>query len=79
MVSGWTLLGVGMITVFVVLLSVVLIARLLIKITNQFEISDVIDSNSDSNIPSEIKAILEKVVHKETNGIGSIQKIERIN
>ncbi len=80
MAIGWTMLGIGMLTVFIVLLSVVLLGNLLIKITNQFSLT-IANSDIDTatSIPTHVRDVLKIVVEKETGGQGRIHKIERLN
>ena len=78
MESGWTLLVVGMFTVFIVLLSVVSVARVLITITNRFGTTDKITASSGPTISGRILAVITAVVQHETKGTGIIQKIDKL-
>ena len=74
--AALTLLMIGMITVFVVLLLVVLVGNLLIYFVNRFLSSE--DSNSGSAISSKEVAVLTAAVEAVTQGQGTITKIEKI-
>lgn len=78
MVSGWTLLGIGMITVFIVLLSVVGIAKILIIVTNRIHVDSGQTTPTPEEIPNSIIALISAVVNQETNGRGQVVKIEQI-
>lgn len=80
MAIGWTMLGIGMLTVFLVLLSVVLLGNVLIRITNQFSLT-IANSNvgQSQSIPQHIRDIVKTVIEKETGGQGRVQKIKRLN
>lgn len=77
------LLGVGMLTVFIILFLVVIIGSVIIKIVNRFmpdtpvlaskvdrAISAVIDSRKVSAIVAAVKAV--------TNGKGKVENIEKV-
>jgi len=74
--AAFTLLAIGMITVFVVLLLVVLVGNLLIYFVNRFLSPP--DSNSGSSISSKEVAVLAATVEAITQGQGTITKIEKI-
>ena len=76
MISGWTMLGVGMLTVFVVLFLVVLSGKLLIQATNAFNAGLNTNPNLSNSIPEHIHSLAQKIVLQETRGKGRIDKIE---
>lgn len=75
--TAFTLLGIGMITVFIVLLLVVLTGNLLIRIVNQFG-SEANTPPSDRDDPGTIAAIT-AAVEIVTHGQGRITNIQRKN
>ncbi len=78
--TALTLLGVGMITVFVVLLFVVLSGNVLIWLVNRSvpEGHEVLSSGNDGTDPRKIAAIT-AAVEAITKGKGSVKKIEKID
>lgn len=75
--TALSLLVIGMITVFIVLLLVVITGRLLISLVNSFDLGE--DENSSYKIsPSKIAAIT-TAVDIFTAGEGRISKIEKEN
>ena len=74
--SALSLLLIGMITVFLVLLLVVLIGNLLIRLTNQFSVAEskTISNEIDSRKIAAITAAVEIV----TEGKVRIDKIEKV-
>jgi len=77
------LLGVGMITVFIILALVVILGDLIIRFVNRFmpEVEKVLPSQQ-GNFTSEINpkkmAAIVSAVNTVTNGAGHIKKIERL-
>lgn len=75
-----SLLGVGMITVFIVLAFVVIVGNLLITFVNRFVPSTVENTpqrNNSSNIsPAKIAAI-KSAIEEMTEGKGEVLKIEK--
>ena len=71
-----TLMGIGMITVFVVLSLVVVVGNVLIKIVNRFAPLQVVASKEPEISNSKIAAIT-SAVEIITGGKGRITKIER--
>ena len=74
------LMGVGMITVFIVLLLVVLVGNSLIVLVNRY-VPEAIQRSSDStpNISAEKIAAITAAVDIQTKGRGKITAIERID
>ena len=77
------LLGVGMVTVFVILALVVIIGNLIIRFVNRFmpEVHKVSASVNEVILPeiSQKKmAVIVSAVNKLTNGTGRVNKIERL-
>ncbi|MEQ8238749.1 MAG: hypothetical protein RIA69_06025 [Cyclobacteriaceae bacterium] len=77
--SAWSLLVIGMLTVFVVLTLVVLTGKLLISLVNRFgeDPSSRYGNNQNAISNNEIAAIT-AAVEAFTGGEGRIQKIEKI-
>jgi len=75
-----SLLGVGMITVFIVLAFVVIVGNLLITLVNRFVPATVTNTpqrNNSSNIsPAKIAAI-KSAIEEMTEGKGEVLKIEK--
>ncbi|MEQ8472869.1 MAG: hypothetical protein RIC35_16875 [Marinoscillum sp.] len=74
--TAFTLLGIGMITVFVVLSLVVITGNLLIRFVNILSVSQDQESPSSDEDPGVIAAIT-AAVEIVTRGKGRIKKIER--
>ena len=78
--TALTLLGVGMITVFIVLALVVVVGNLLISFINRFVPAEVkaapVQRSNDSISPAKIKAINE-AIDQLTGGKGEVLKIEK--
>lgn len=69
--SAFTLLAIGMITVFVVLLLVVITGNILIRLVNRFSPA------GQEGISKKTVAVLTAAVEAFTEGKGSITKIEK--
>ncbi|MEP2027024.1 MAG: OadG family transporter subunit [Reichenbachiella sp.] len=80
--TAFLLMGIGMITVFIVLLCVVIIGNLLIQFANRFvpltEKSVQRSSNTSKIAPSKVAAIT-SAIEIFTKGRGKITKINKIN
>jgi oxaloacetate decarboxylase (Na+ extruding) subunit gamma len=77
------LLGVGMVTVFIILALVVLLGNLIIRFVNRFmpEVQKVAASVNEVVLPeiSQKKmAVIVSAVNKLTNGTGRVNKIEKL-
>ncbi len=77
------LLGVGMITVFIILSLVVLLGNLIIRFVNQFipeveKVSAKISAAANSEISPKKMAVIVSAVNLVTNGAGRVNKIEKI-
>ena len=77
------LLGVGMITVFIILSLVVLLGNLIIRFVNQFipeveKVSAKISAAANSEISQKKMAVIVSAVNLVTNGAGRVNKIEKI-
>lgn len=77
------LLGVGMVTVFIILALVVIIGNLIIRFVNRFlpEVQKVSAIASEVTLPeiSQKKmAVIVSAVNKLTNGTGRVDKIEKL-
>jgi len=76
--QAWTLLGVGMLTVFVILLIVVVIGNIIIMVVNKFfpeaEKSKTVTVNSIGNARM---AAITAAVNMVTQGRGRITKIQK--
>lgn len=76
MTTGWTLLCVGMLAVFMVLLFVVVSGRLLIQLTNSWVPALSSMTEVPTLIPDHIHSVAQKIVEEETQGKGRVEKIE---
>jgi oxaloacetate decarboxylase gamma subunit len=77
------LLGVGMVTVFIILALVVILGNLIIRFVNRFmpEVQKVAASVNEVVLPeiSQKKmAVIVSAVNKLTNGTGRVNKIEKL-
>lgn len=77
------LLGVGMVTVFVILASVVIIGNVIIRFVNKFIHEEVTSQTKDSGNPtvginSKKMAAIVSVVNLVTKGTGRVTKIEKL-
>ncbi len=78
-VSVWMLLGVGMVTVFCVLLLVIAIGNLLISVVNKFPEEETAPKAQQAPaIAPNIKLAIESAVNTLTAGKGKIESIEKI-
>jgi len=80
---AFELLGVGMITVFIILALVVIIGNLIIRFVNRYLGEDVKSQKRDSGSPSvEINskklAAIASVVNLVTNGTGRVTNVKKI-
>lgn len=75
--TAFTLLLIGMITVFIVLLLVVLTGNLLITLTNKYSPSATLIKVSPSTPNRQQLAAITAAVEVFTNGAGRIEKIEK--
>ena len=80
---AFELLGVGMVTVFVILALVVILGNLIIRFVNRFmpEVQKVSANVNEAILPeiSQKKMdVIASVVKKLTNGIGRVKKIEKL-
>jgi len=77
------LLGVGMVTVFIILALVVVLGNLIIKFVNRFfsevqKVSANTTTGSNSEISPKKMAVIVSAVNLLTNGTGRVNKIEKI-
>ena len=74
------LMGVGMLTVFLVLLSVILVGNVLIWIVNKFvpEEQTVANATSVAAVTPQVSEAIAKAVAQLTAGKGKVEKIEKI-
>lgn len=78
---GFTLMGVGMITVFVILLIVIFGSELLIKIINKIAPEAVAPAKQEASASStsaEVKAVLDAAVAQITGGKGRIVNVTKL-
>lgn len=76
---GFTLMGVGMITVFAILLIVIFGSTLLIKIINRIAPeAEVPAKKADNAQDSTVKAVLDAAVAQITGGKGRIVKVTKL-
>ncbi len=76
--EAWTLLGVGMVTVFIILMVVVLIGNAIIRVVNRYFPES--DSGKDTAVRTfgnSRMAAIAAAVHMVTQGKGRITKIEK--
>ena len=71
--TALSLLAIGMITVFVVLMLVVAAGKLMIRVSNRFD-----EGDNEQKIPSHKIAAITAAVETFTDGKGRITKIEKV-
>lgn len=78
--TGFTLMLVGMVTVFIILLIVINGSRLLIKLINRIapEEAPAAKKSESSGPDANVKAVLETAVAQLTGGKGRIVKVTKI-
>ena len=72
---GVTLMIVGMVTVFAVLLIIINLSKLLIKLVNKFALEENVKKDVKQNgpeIPANIMAVIQQTVKEITNGKGTV-------
>ena len=74
LIEALTLLGIGMVTVFLVLSLVVLTGRCLIILSNTFSGKQ---TESQDDISEEVIAVINAAVEVATKGKGTVAKIEK--
>jgi len=77
-VSVWMLLGVGMVTVFCVLLLIIGVGNLLINVVNKFPAEETPKTQQAPAIAPNIKVAIESAVNSLTAGKGKVESIEKI-
>lgn len=79
-ITVWTLLAVGMATVFCVLLLVIGIGNLLISVINKFfpEEETTAPIATKSSVSPNVKMAIESAVNSITGGKGKVESIEKI-
>lgn len=78
MQEAWTLLGVGMVTVFIILLVVVLIGNAIIAFVNRyFPESEIEKAANVRSLGNSRMAAIAAAVNMVTRGKGRITKVER--
>ena len=78
---GLTLMIVGMVTVFVVLLIIINLSKLLISIVNKVAPEEAVKHKTApaaAAIPQEIMAVISHTVSQVTGGKGTVAKVEKI-
>lgn len=78
---GVTLMIVGMVTVFAVLLIIIYLSKLLIKLVNKFALEDNVKKDVKQNgpeIPANIMAVIQQTVKEITNGKGTVANVVKI-
>ena len=78
---GVTLMIVGMVTVFAVLLIIINLSKLLIKLVNKFALEENVKKDVKQNgpeIPANIMAVIQQTVKEITNGKGTVSKVVKI-
>ena len=73
---GVTLMIVGMVTVFAVLLIIIYLSKLLIKLVNKFALEENVKKDVKQNgpeIPANIMAVIQQTVKEITNGKGTVK------
>ena len=78
---GLTLMIVGMVTVFVVLLIIINLSKLLISIVNKVAPEEAVKHKTApaaAAIPQEIMAVISQTVSQVTCGKGTVAKVEKI-
>ena len=78
---GVTLMIVGMVTVFAVLLIIIYLSKLLIKLVNKFALEENVKKEvkqNGSEIPANIMAVIQQTVKEITNGKGTVSNVVKI-
>ena len=78
---GVTLMIVGMVTVFAVLLIIINLSKLLIKLVNKFALEENVKKDVKQNgpeIPANIMAVIQQTVKEITNGKGTVYNVVKI-
>ena len=78
---GVTLMIVGMVTVFAVLLIIISLSKLLIKLVNKFALEENVKKDVKQNgpeIPANIMAVIQQTVKEITNGKGTVSNVVKI-
>ena len=78
---GVTLMLVGMVTVFAVLLIIINLSKLLIKLVNKFALEENVKKDVKQNgpeIPANIMAVIQQTVKEITNGKGTVSNVVKI-
>ena len=78
---GVTLMIVGMVTVFAVLLIIINLSKLLIKLVNKFALEENVKKDVKQNgpeIPANIMAVIQQTVKEITNGKGTVSNLVKI-
>jgi oxaloacetate decarboxylase gamma subunit len=78
---GVTLMIVGMVTVFAVLLIIINLSKLLIKLVNKFALEENVKKDVKQNgpeIPANIMAVIQQTVKEITNGKGTVANVVKI-
>ena len=78
---GVTLMIVGMVTVFDVLLIIIYLSKLLIKLVNKFALEENVKKDVKQNgpeIPANIMAVIQQTVKEITNGKGTVANVVKI-
>ncbi|MCI6861484.1 MAG: OadG family protein [Prevotella sp.] len=78
---GVTLMIVGMVTVFAVLLIIINLSKLLIKLVNKFALEENVKKDVKQNgpeIPANIMAVIQQTVKEITNGKGTVSNVVKI-
>ena len=76
-----TLMIVGMVTVFAVLLIIINLSKLLIKLVNKFALEENVKKDVKQNgpeIPANIMAVIQQTVKEITNGKGTVSNVVKI-
>lgn len=78
---GVTLMIVGMVTVFAVLLIIIYLSKLLMKLVNKFALEENVKKDVKQNgpeIPANIMAVIQQTVKEITNGKGTVSNVVKI-
>ena len=78
---GVTLMIVGIVTVFAVLLIIINLSKLLIKLVNKFALEENVKKDVKQNgpeIPANIMAVIQQTVKEITNGKGTVSNVVKI-
>lgn len=78
---GLELMLIGMSSVFVILIIVILLGKLMIKVTNRFSVEETAAAKpaaAASAISSETRSIIEATVRELTGGKGTVKEIVKL-